>query len=353
MPEVWYCTRENVQDTLALTDSARLNRRIDRAIGNGARHIEGFLHRKFYPSYGTRTFDMPTGQTLWLYDHELAAAPDAVVSGGVAMASTDYILQPESGPPYRWIDQNLAGTVFWASGQTTQRSISITGVQGYPCTMTTATTITAGITAGATSMSIADSSMVGVGQLVQLDNERIIVTERGTASTTATLSGALGASKAETVLTVSNPALLNQGERILIDGEWMFIETIAGSSVIVTRAANGTVLAAHSGGALIYAPRVLTVARGQLGTTAASHLSAAPVVNVLAPSQVIEANIALALDEINQQTGGYSSSWGSGSRAGQALGANKVEAGGAGIEGLMERLYSSYGRKARSRVVGS
>jgi hypothetical protein len=48
----------------------------------------------------------------------------------------------------------------------------------------------------------------------------------------------------------------------------MLIDDIAGNTLIVKRGWDGTVLAAHTTGATIYAPRTLTVTRGALGTTA-------------------------------------------------------------------------------------
>jgi hypothetical protein len=46
------------------------------------------------------------------------------------------------------------------------------------------------------------------------------------------------------------------------------------ATVIVERQWSGSVLAAHSSGDTIYAYRTLTVQRGQLGTTAATHTTA-------------------------------------------------------------------------------
>lgn len=354
MTEICYCTREDVQEALELSDSLTLNRRIDRAIRSASRDLERLCHRYFYPTTGTRSFDMPSSTRLWLHENELAAAPTSILSGGTVMGTSSYFLNPLDGPPYRWIEQNLSGPVAWQSGDTVQRSIAITGDYGYPVNPTDATTAVGSATPGATSITIADSAAVGVGQLMLIEAERIAVTEKTLTTTGATLSApGLPAGRADVGLTVSSGALLHLNERIMIDAEWMRIESIAGNTVVVSRASNGTVLAAHSAGAVIYAPRILTVARGLLGTTAAAHGNGVAVTNLLAPSLVVDGAIALSINTVGQQTGAYNSTTGSGGRVGTALGANKTPAGGAGIDGLMEQIYTAYGRKTRTRVVGT
>jgi hypothetical protein len=349
MAEISYCTREQVQDTLQLADSTRLNARIDSAIRQMSRDIEGLCHRFFYPWTGTRTFDQPDGLSLWLYQNELAGAPTLITSGSTTMAVADYILQPVAGPPYTWIDVNQGGTNFWTSNQTTQRAVSITGTFGYPTSTATATTLVGNINSSTFVLTIADSSQVGVGQLCLAESERFVVLEKAPIVTGATLNGGLTANKAEIAITVSDGTLIKAGERVRVDGEWMRVNDIAGNVLYVTRAVNATVLAAHLSGAAVYAPRLLTVDRGQLGTAAAAHLTGVTISNILPPSFVTECAIAGAEVAVSQGASGYARPVG----AGSGTGGNSRDAVGEGLADLMERLYQRYGRKGRSRVVGT
>lgn len=351
MTEISYCTREQVQDEMGSAESIDLNNRIDRACQQAARDVEGLLHRKFYPETLTRTFDQPDSATLWLNGEELAGVP-VITSGAEQMAGTDFILQPNSGPPYRWIDQNLAGSVFWQSTDTYQRSISVTGEWNYPVLSTTNGGVLSGpISSSAVSMTLSNSSPVGVGSLLLIGGERILVTEKSLSLTGATLSDTLSASKGQTAFSVSSGAALNIGERIFVDGEWMKVQAIAGNQIVATRATNGTVLAAHTAGVQIWAPRAMTIERAVTGSTASSHSGGDTAVILLAPSLVREAALALAVNSVNQGGGGWSSSWGSGSRVGQSYGATRQKAPGGGLEDLMDRVYTRYGLKVRTRAV--
>jgi hypothetical protein len=133
------------------------------------------------------------------------------------------------------------------------------------------------------------------------------------------------------------------GETILIDGERMRVDDIAGNTLVVTRAWDGSTIAAHSVGATIYAPRTLTVERGALGTTAATHSSSAAVYRWDAPGPVRQLCVAEAITSLLQGRSGYARTAGTGE--------NEREATGRGLSELRERVYLSHGRKARHRGV--
>jgi hypothetical protein len=353
MVEISYCTREQVQDTLPLADSTRLNPRIDAAIKLASRDIEGLCHRFFYPTTATYLFDQPSGLSLFLNQYELGAAPTLVTSGGVTMTAADYILRPVNRPPYQWIDVNEGGQNYWTSQQTTQNATSITSdAWGYPANVQYATDVAVTASAGATALDIADSSAVGVGQLILAGTERIVVTEKTYITTTATITASLAANKGEVAVSVSNGTLIKVGERIRIDGELMRVEAIAGNVLYVTRALGSSVLAAHTSGATVFAPRRLTVARGQLGTVATTQTSTTPVYNLLSPSLVTEYVVAAAEVAVSQGASGYARPVGGGT-GNAGSGGNAREPVGAGLEALAERVYTRYGRKARMRTVGA
>jgi hypothetical protein len=345
--EIAYCTREQVQRALNLADLPRLNGRVDAAIMSGARQVHGLLHRKFYPTTTTYAFDQPEAGTLWLDQYELAAAPTQIISGTQAMTvGTDVFLRPLDGPPYMWIEANYGGRVFWQSVSTPQAAISITGDFGYPVTVNPVTML--GLTAGAgvSTLILNDSSQVGVGSLLLIDAERMIVSDKTVSVTGATLTADLTNSKASVSIPVSSGALIFPGEMILIDSERMFVEYVAGNTLTVDRAVNGSTLAVHSNGATIYAGRTATVLRARLGTTAASHSSGATVNLLSAPSLISELNLAYAINNNEAALAAYS-------RASSPDTTSLYRDRGRGLTELAADVVAVYGRQMRTRAVGT
>jgi hypothetical protein len=343
--EVAYCTREQVQRALNLADLPRLNSRVDSAIMAGARQVHGLLHRRFYPNTTTYLFDQPEAGILWLEQFELAAAPTSIISGATAMTvGTDVFLRPLDGPPYTWLEANYGGKVFWQSASTPQAAISITGDFGYS-TVTNAVT-TLGLTAGSgvTTLVLNDSGAVGVGSLILIDSERMIVSDKTLSTTGATITADLTNSKALVSIPVSSGTLIQPGELILIDSERMFVEYVAGNTLTVDRAVNGSTLATHTNGATVYAPRTASVLRGKLGTTAASHNSGATVSLLSAPSLISELNLAYAITNEERAFAAYS-------RTSNPDTTSLYRDKGRGVAELAADAVASYGRQQRSRAV--
>jgi len=343
--EVAYCTREQVQRALNLADSPRLTSRVDSAVMAGARQVHGLLHRKFYPLTTTYAFDQPEAGVLWLDQYELADVPTQIISGSQTMTvGTDVFLRPLNGPPYAWLEANYGGRVFWQSVTTPQAAIKVTGDFGHPATTVAATTLAGTITAGAGTLALADSSTVGVGALILIDSERLLVSDKSMVSTTATVSVDPTNSKASVSIQVSNGALINPGELILIDSERMFVEFVTGNVLTVVRAVNGSVLASHSAGTLIYAPRTATVLRAQAGSTAAGHNSGATINRLDAPSLVSELNLAYAINNEEAALAAYS-------RTASPDMVNRYKDRGLGIMDLEKQAYAAFGRQSRGRAV--
>lgn len=345
---VWYCTREDVQDTNDLSDTVRDSRRIDRAIAAGARTIEGLCHRTFYPWTGTRYFDWPNPQragagVLWLDDNEIISLT-ALTSGGVTIAPADYFLEPNAaGPPYSAIRLDRSSNSAFSSGDTFQRAIAGTGEYGGPCGELPGGTITEALDGSATTLTLSDPTSVGVGDLLRIDSERLIVTDKLMVSTGVTIGASLAASKNVVTVPVASGAAFTKGEEILVGAEQMQIDVIAGNNLIVRRGDNGSILAAHNSGDTIYSLRTAAVTRAAVGTTAASHLDNAPIYKNDPPALVREANVALALNAFEQGGAGYGRTVGSGE--------GEREAGGRGVKAILDDLYRTYGRKARMRSV--
>lgn len=346
MDEVLYCTREEVKASLESAETARNNAQIDRLIASSSRGIEGLTHRFFYPFTGTRYFDWPNDQhakvgRLWLDQHELVSVT-SLVSGGTAINSTDYFLEPAgSGPPFSHVDIDLSKRVAFSAASTYQRSIAITGVFHWQDDVT-AGSITEAMDNAQTTAKVANAAAVGVGSIIKADNERMIVTEKSQLTTGQTLQTPLTASMANTQVAVTSGAAFNIGEVILLDTEKMLIVDIAGNNLAVKRAWDGTILATHTG-STIFAPRLATVTRGVLGTSAAAHLINAPLTKTRFPGLIRQLAIAETLTAFQQESSGYARVVGQGE--------GQREASGKGLGDLRDQVYTRHGRKVRARAV--
>jgi hypothetical protein len=348
---VWYATREDVKSALDVKETARNNAQIDRAIESASRSVEGLLHRRFYPWTGTRYFDWPNGQyarpwRLWLDADELISV-SSLTSGGTLIAATDYFLEPvNTGPPYNRIEIDLDSSAAFDGGSTHQRSVAATGVFGGSADESPAGATAEAVDISETAVDVSDSAAIGVGDLIRVDSERMLVTGKTMLDTSINIdaSDSLTASNADVSITMSTTTNAPVADEvILIGSERMLVVDVAGSVITVKRAWDGSVLAAHATGADIYAPRTLTVTRGAVGTTAATHLTAAPIVKNAVPGTVKALTVAEALCTVLNESGGYARTAGSGEGA--------REAAGRALKDARDQAYTRYGRKARTRAV--
>jgi hypothetical protein len=162
--------------------------------------------------------------------------------------------------------------------------------------------------------------------------------------TTQNLGTNLTAATNNVTVAVGSGAAFTTGEVILIDSERMLITDIAGNNLTVKRAWDGTVLAAHTSPADIYARRALTVERGMQGTTAASHLTGATIYRFVPPSIVRTLALGATLFTLHQQHIDYAAT------TGGQLGQSTRETKGKALEDLWDRCYGSVGRKVRVRA---
>ncbi|HEX5996145.1 MAG TPA: hypothetical protein VFY84_13475 [Jiangellales bacterium] len=348
-----YCTREDITRALDSPEAARNFAQIDGAVEAAAEAVYGLTRRRFYPFTGTRYMDWPNHQyarsyRLWLDSNEVASVI-SLVSGGTTIPSTDYFLRRSDDldePPYTFIEVDLDSSSAFSAGDTHQRSVAITGVFcGCPVNEGPAGTITEALadTTG-TTVVISDSSLVGVGTILKVDSERMLVTDRAMADTGVNTANALTAANNNVSITMSTTTgAPTVGDVILIDSERMLVIDRAGSTLTVKRAWDGTVLATHANPSDIYALRTLTVVRGFLGTTAATHLDDATAVKFLPPSLVRRLNIAEACNILLQESSGYGRESGSGEGTREFI--------GRGLDALREQVRTTYGRKARVAAV--
>jgi hypothetical protein len=345
---VWYASREDVMQVLDTRAAAYTSGQIDRAIDSASRNVEGLCHRIFYPLTATKYFDFPNWQRastgrLWLDGNEIVSVTN-FVSGGVTIPQGNYFLEPNMfGPPYDRIDVNLGSTSALAAGPNTwQQSLAVTGVwMGCAPDEASAGTLAAAVsTTSATTITVAGAN-IGVGRVLRIDTERMIVTEKTYISSGQ--SGTLTLNLNAQILAVSDSTVFKLREELLIDAERVLVIDIAGNNLIVKRAYAGTTLAAHTA-STIYFGRQLTVTRGALGTTAATHLTAAPIARHLVPPLAEELTVAYALIRGLNESVGYArfSSSGESEARGTAQRA---------IADLEANVKTNLGQRARQRAV--
>lgn len=282
MTTIRYATLEQVLDSPEFGSHARINRRVLRALASATDTIHGLTHRVFYPEQKTVYFDWPqrygNSYTLFIDPHSIISLT-SLVSGGTAIDAADYMLRRGDdvpGPPYNRIEIDLSSSAAYDIGDTTQQNVAATGLFGEEDTSTAivAATIGTGINDSVTTVTLAPSSAeytVGTGSLLLIGTERVVTTARSFVDTTQNLQANLTAVKNDTAVSVSDGTTFAIGEIIAIDNERMLVEDIIGNSLTVIRAYGGTVLAAHTSATDIYAARAFTIERGALGSTAASH----------------------------------------------------------------------------------
>lgn len=331
--------------------TARRRRQIDDALEAATRLIDENCHRPFYPQISTRYFDWPNNQLgttwrLWLDDNEIVSVTQ-ITTGGVTLDADEYLLGDPNeniAPPYDRVEINL-GTQSSAAFQTNntfQRSIVITGTFGWPADDRNAGALSGSINDSATSLTVSSSADVGVGDLILIGDERMVVTEKRQVDTGLTIAANVADATTTQSITVSGAGLA-EDETILIDGEKMVVTEIAGSMALVVRAQDGTALAAHTSGAAIYAPRTLEVDRGAAGTTAVSHTDTDVVYVHKAPAPIRELCRAFAIMTMLNEPAGYARTAGSGDNERQVSARNVIL--------KAEEIYDLLGRGYRLGAV--
>lgn len=344
-----YVTREQIKQSLDVAETARSNDQIDRAIASATSNVEGLLRRRFLPWHGVRFFDWPNGQfartwRLWLGQDEVISVT-SLVSGGVTIPSTDYFLEPNStGPPYTRVEVNLASRSAFTSASTHQRQIAITGVFGYRADTEVIGHLASDLAAdpNATASASWTTASFGVGDLVLIDSELIVIADRTMVDSTQDLQTPLDASAADVSVAVTSGGGFAVGETILLDSERMLVVDIAGNTLTVRRAWDGSVLASHTGSS-IWTLTGVTFGRAQQGTTLSAHLSGAVVARHVVPPMVRDLALAYAVNQFLQENAGYARVAGTGE--------NAQEFTGRGIAQLEQDARRRHGRQMRTAAV--
>jgi hypothetical protein len=351
---VWFATREDVMRALDSKETARNAKQIDRALESASRSIEESCHRTFAPVVATKSFSYPGPQyarpwRLWLDANDIVSVT-TLTSGSVTINASDYFLEPNQyGPPFTHLEIDLGSSASFSSGSTHQRAITITGLWGYSNDETAVGVLTASVgTTSATTVSVnaAASAELGVGSVLRIDSERFFVTGRAMSDTGQNLGADIDQQLKTVTIPVADGAQFAVDETILIDSERMLIVDVAGNNLTVKRAWDGSPNAAHSSGSDIYAPRNLTVQRGALGTTAATHLDAAAVNRWDPPGLIRDLAIAEAESRLSNEQAAYAKTrrTGDGGTSERAMDATALPS-------LRQQVYTAHGRKGRVRAV--
>lgn len=356
-----YITREKVKKSTDVKTTAYLDDLVDDSIQSASRDVERFCHRIFYPRYEKRYFPWPdrslgTYYRLWLDENELISVT-TLSSGGSDIPPSYYFLEPvNTGPPYDHVELNIGSNSSFAfSGSPTyQRNVFITGLWGYADDSSQAGSLSADVGINDTTLSISNASKIGVGDLIHIDDERILVTDKTNSDTGETLQIALTASVANNLVSVLDASKFSKGEIITLDSERMLIVDITGNFFSVVRAYDGSVLAAHTG-STIYAYRSLEVTRAVSGTLITTHVNTAAITRYEPPAPIQELAAAYAVKTLLDKQSGYVSSTPRSSKATgtSSKGSSPTGSGtsGGGVGDIEARVKRNYVRKGRVFVV--
>lgn len=349
-----YVTREALARASDIRQTANRNGSLDNAIQAASDQVDELMNRVFYPTKATRSFTWPDPNRsrswrLWLDENDLVSLTE------IRLRNTQTVVDPaaillepvNSGPPYNRIEVDVnsgASTATFGGSSGTQQAVQITGTWGYDnkveYTGTLAQSVSGSI--GSTGFRITDSSAAGVGDLLLIDTERLLVSDRSQVQTTATLAQSLSASNSANELQLTSSDVF-ANEMITVGVEQMLVLGVTGTTALVQRAQEGSVLAQHSPGDTVYAPRMLKVQRGQLGTTAAGHTQGVAFARQVYPALIIQLALAEAMTTLAQQNTAYARVAGAGE--------NAVEASGKGLADLRLQAQNAYRRSMRLQAV--
>jgi len=324
---IWYTTRESVKAALDEMETARTNDVIDEAIEGGARNVDGFCLQPvdgMAPLLATKMFDFPerwsrsSGFRVRFNGPRLISAGAVTSEGGATTIPVgQYILEPPNTPPYTSIATKLSSASSFDSGDTYQNAVAITGLWGWDNVVRSVGSLSSTLAASdsATASLAWTTARFGVGTVLQVDDERMVITDRNFVDSAQNLGADLDADMTDTQVNVGSGSAFAVEEIISIGGERMRIVDITGNTATVARAWDGSQLAAHTNGADIYALTGVELDRAVLGTTLAAHSSAAVVYAWRPHGLLAELNRAYAINTLLQGRSGYARVAGTGENA--------------------------------------
>ena len=263
-----YCSRTDVMtatDVKLTIDNARL---VDSAIEAAADEADRLTKRRFWNAVETNYWDWPDYSPawpwrIWLDAKEIADKDGSgplglapVVKTGVQSSSpitvpgSALFWRPRNyGPPWNAVELNLSDSYAFGNSSTPQEDVSIQAVNGFWTATKAGGTLAAAVSSTtATTATVSDSSVLGVGDVLIAGTEQLLVSDQAMADTgqAQTGSGCATALENDNVLQVADGTQVHAGEILQLDAEWMLAESVTGDFVTVQRAVLGTVLDEHS-----------------------------------------------------------------------------------------------------------
>ena len=320
MADPTYATVEQLQAAADYKPTAFESARLQRIVTAASRRIELRLHRHFYPLTETVTYTRPTlarprtsTSAGFFLNRDLITLTTVTVDDTTKTVADIETWPSQHGPPFSWVG-------------VTGSDIVIVADWGFSNDTTPAGALAEALDTTETGVNVTDSSSVGVGDLVIVESERMIVTAKVQLDIAQNIQANLTKDTAVVTVAVEDGTAVFPGEALLVNAEEMLILAISSNNVTVKRAWNGSVLAAHTSGDDIFAPRTLTVERGAVGTTAATHDDAKAVTRNLPPAAITDLCIAEAINTYEQETAGYARTVGAGETQREARGAGLADA---------------------------
>lgn len=342
-------TREAVKTALDYAETSRSNDQVDNAIETATQNVESLLRRRLFPWTGTKYFPWPdrrgsSSWRLWL-DHDDLISVTTLTAGGTTISASDYFLEPvNEGPPYTHIEVDRSTSSVFQAGDTGQRSVAVTGTWGYQVTEESVGSLAGTLAAlpNATASVTWTTARIGVGSLLNIDSEYMVITDRTMVDSTQSLQTPLTASASNVTVAVSDGTAFAPEVILLLDSERMRVVDVSGNNLAVKRAYDGSVLASHSGSS-IYTLTGVTLGRAVQGTTIASHSSSTDIGMYVVPAPARDLAKAYALNQLLQERSGYARVAGSGD--------NQREVSGRGIREIEKSALLSCGRQLLKGVV--
>lgn len=318
-------------------ETARLLRILDARTTS----FQRWLGRHFYPTLETRLFDWPTADAS-AYAIVLNADLLEVISlVSASVEISNFFEYPQSGPPFSRIEIDLAHGEAFSAGGSWQNQIAVEGVWGFCRDTDSIGALVESVNDTVLTIKVPDASLVGIGDLLKIDDEQMIVARRSLIEVGTALSAGVDGEESTRVIPLDDASKVHAGEIITIDAERLLIEDIAGNNAICTRSVDGSLLAEHMSAATVYAARELVVERGAVGTLPAEHSADTDIGRNVPPGLITELCIAETLAAREQELSGY------GRETGQGDGAFELR--GIGLSDLRKRVDLRYARNGGTR----
>lgn len=320
-------TVETVKRSIGFHGQSR-NKRVFDAVAGESKLIEQETDRFFIPRIQERVYDWPVENTRSPY-YELPLDGDLIELISVSSQSNDtepvvislddvFLGGNNNLPPYDKIMINRGATARFHSGDNWQRAIKVTGKWSFSANLRSAGSLVGAIDVDDEEITISNPTVIGIGDTLLLGTEQVFVTgRRNVLLATKTGDIVIGKSAMNSFLSTDGSVLF-EDEVILIDGEKLLVESLAGNYVGVLRSFDGTTQAEHEAWSPIYSERLLTVERHVNGTTSATHADGIAIKRYAPEDDIVGLALAAVVVKLQQDEAGWVRKVGGGEGSWQA-----------------------------------